>query len=61
MIEAETMKLIIKGAVAEAGAEKQFNQYLDDFRQQYDLAKGEGEINQAAYMMALSYFTSELA
>lgn len=29
MTEAETMKLIIRGTVAEADAEYQFNSYLD--------------------------------
>lgn len=61
MTEAETMKLIIRGTVAEADAEYQFNSYLDTLREQYREAENLGETDQAAYMMALSYLVYELA
>lgn len=61
MTEAETMKLIIRGTVAESDAEYQFNSYLDTLREQYRAAKNLGETDQAAYMMALSYLVYELA
>lgn len=56
----ETAKLLIRGVVAEAGIEVQFNRHLEEFRQHYSGVKAVGEFEQAAYVLALSYFAAEI-
>ena len=56
----ETAKLLIRGAVAEAGIEVQFNRHLEEFRQHYYGVKAVSEFEQAAYVLALSYFAAEI-
>lgn len=56
----ETAKLLIRGAVAEAGIEAQFNRHLEELRKHYSGVKAVGEVEQAAYVLALSYFAAEI-
>lgn len=56
----ETAKLLIRGAVSEAGVEAEFLRHLEDFRRDYVDVKALGDREQAAYILALSYFAAEI-
>lgn len=56
----ETAKLLIRGAVVENGIEPQFNRHLDELRKHYTGIKAVSENEQAAYVLALAYFTAEI-
>jgi hypothetical protein len=55
----EATKLIIKGFVAENGIEEQFEEYLEEFREKLAEVKAAGDVEQTAYMLALSYLAAE--
>lgn len=56
----ETAKLLVRGAVSEAGLEVEFLRHLEDLRRDYVDVKATGEREQAAYVLALAYFSAEI-
>lgn len=56
----EATKMIIRGAVAEACIETEFQRHLADFRKDYVDVKATGDKEQAAYVLALTYFATEI-
>lgn len=58
--ETAMTKLIIKGAVAESNLTAPFERHLEDFRSQYKGVSAVSENEQAAFILALSYFATEI-
>lgn len=58
--ETAMTKLIIKGAVAENNLTAPFERHLEHFRMRYKGVSAVSENEQAAFILALSYFAAEV-
>lgn len=58
--DAAMVKMLIRGAVAEAGVEEQFTRDLQTFRDMYQARKEQGDKESGAFLLAVTYFGTEV-
>lgn len=58
--QADFIKSMIRGQAAEMGLGAKMMEQVEFFRNLYEMAKKKGEVDQAAFLMALAYFSQEV-
>lgn len=57
--DAAMVKMIIRGAVAEAGVDEQFTRDLQTFHDMFQARKEQGDKEAGAFLLAVTYFGTE--
>lgn len=58
--QAQMIRLVAIGQATESGVREQFDRHLEELRGKYEVAKGSGEQEHAAFVLALSVFVTEV-